>query len=579
MKDRYYEHNTDTLKPSCKVSERKAIVALALGILVLLLWRRPGQLLYPSIWDEDGVILDAFLQHGWKSIFEPVSGYYIVSSKLINFLAYKISFFYYPNVAAFLALAFQLFVLLAIACSPTMLKHPYWCALGVVLLKTDPECFSIALYSFWWAGLLLILATFWKEDGKYFAVRIFFLLLGGFSSPMILVAMPVLIFRMLVENNHRSNIVAAISVIAFYVQMHSLQQNSGFRQGISWSMETFRSDLKTYVGSFFWKGFGENASVFVTVCVLILLVICTFSFLEGSFLLLMRKNKAQIIFLMWFFGSFISSALRGGGGAPRYLFYPYILLQWLLIFIIGSTEKKPIQLILLLSMFTFLIDGSLPIMTRDHNHSTEWQKTIGRAIRTETDVPLDLVYDGSEVIWRTNISGDQVKPLIEQSLLFNNADRCIYNSKRSTEELRVQLMQMESEECELSYSIDEIAGIVPGNGEVQLEFYKLAPPENVVMGDINPFCISGWVADTERGAVPLDIWVELNGTIFEARVIDRGDVAEYFANENLVHCGYTVQLPIGCAKEGENQGALIAITEEGMRYWRKEFTFQAVAAE
>lgn len=64
--------------------------------MILLFWRRPGQFLYPYVWVEDGsVILINYMDIGVKSLFQTVSGYHILVSKLINFIAYKISFWYY----------------------------------------------------------------------------------------------------------------------------------------------------------------------------------------------------------------------------------------------------------------------------------------------------------------------------------------------------------------------------------------------------------------------------------------------------------------------------------------------------
>lgn len=84
---------------------RQAIVkALALAVITLLvmLLRRPDQFAAPYVWVEDGTVnLRDFLEHGWTSLWHPISGYYSVPIKFVHALSVTLSFRWLPGSASY----------------------------------------------------------------------------------------------------------------------------------------------------------------------------------------------------------------------------------------------------------------------------------------------------------------------------------------------------------------------------------------------------------------------------------------------------------------------------------------------
>jgi len=158
------------------------LVALCAATVVILILRRPDQFLHPYIWAEDGEILQGYAHRGLASIIEPIAGYYILTSKLISLTALQISVVWYPEIALALTTAFTCAIVVAIALSPTHLRCPSLCALAALAVPTDPENFAVALYSFWWAGFLLVLALLWDTERGFGWLRFTYIVLGGMSS-------------------------------------------------------------------------------------------------------------------------------------------------------------------------------------------------------------------------------------------------------------------------------------------------------------------------------------------------------------------------------------------------------------
>ena len=69
----------------------KAAALLLFTILVLFL-RRPGQFSNPYLWVEDGTVtLRSFADRGAYILVEPLSGYHVFASKLLSFVAFRLS--------------------------------------------------------------------------------------------------------------------------------------------------------------------------------------------------------------------------------------------------------------------------------------------------------------------------------------------------------------------------------------------------------------------------------------------------------------------------------------------------------
>src|ERR1700722_165524 len=194
---------------------------LLMLLFVLLASRRGSQLASPQVWDEEGAMIGGFLDHGWDDLLRPMNGYLLLVPKLIVGVSLAVSLCHYPAVATALAWALIMAVGLAIALSPTHLRARAACAVAVFAVPTDPEVFGLALYTFWWSSILVLLLAVWDERRPAVALRLAYLVAGGLSSPVIVAVLPVLYFRAWRLRARRPEIGIALAATAICaVQLH-----------------------------------------------------------------------------------------------------------------------------------------------------------------------------------------------------------------------------------------------------------------------------------------------------------------------------------------------------------------------
>ena len=191
----------------------------------------------PAVWNEDGSwIVPATIESGWRAIFAPVNGYLIVPSRFITWLALQISFEHYAAVSTALGVFAQALCVSAIAFSPTLLPFRLGMAIAVLLVPTDPECFVLPQYTFWWTTLLAVLAVFWTE--RHQLVRSVFVVLGGLSSPLIVAIAPILVLRAAIERSWGNAMAATVGIGAAATQYFLVRQ-SDYMPPLEW----WRSDI------------------------------------------------------------------------------------------------------------------------------------------------------------------------------------------------------------------------------------------------------------------------------------------------------------------------------------------------
>ena len=222
-------------------------------IAFLILYSRRGeQLTIPQVWDEDGLYLvPQFITEGWLSLLKPVNGYLITLPRLITNIALSISPFNYPFISTLLAWIFTACICVYILSAPTFLRYRFICALAILFIPSDPECFGIPLYSFWWGGILLILLCLWSNSSKALCIRAITLIVCGLSSPIIVVSAPVFFLRYLVYRNRTECITFTLSLFCAILQLHfifSLNNpiDNNFIQLIS------LSNIALLLEKFFW---------------------------------------------------------------------------------------------------------------------------------------------------------------------------------------------------------------------------------------------------------------------------------------------------------------------------------------
>ncbi|MDR3470966.1 MAG: hypothetical protein P4M09_04665 [Devosia sp.] len=230
-----------------------ALIILGLAILFL---RRPDQFLHPYVWDEEGRwVLTQYIADGWRSVFYPLAGYMLFISRAILLTGFSVSILTAPAINAALMAAFTLGVFVAVAYSPTVLRWRALCAISMLLIPSDPEVFGVALYAFWWAGVLLVLAALWKQEGGLRWLRAIFIVLGGLSSPLIVPIAAILVLRAAWNRHSRASIAAAgLAIVMAGIQTYELYvQNAHPAFASLFSVAYYFVLIQKYVGAFFFE--------------------------------------------------------------------------------------------------------------------------------------------------------------------------------------------------------------------------------------------------------------------------------------------------------------------------------------
>jgi uncharacterized membrane protein len=389
-----------------------AALLLTIASAAIVFARRPDQFLHPYIWVEEGVYtLRFYAENGWSTLFEPLAGYLLTASKLIDLTAFQLSILWAPEIAAGLAVAFTCAVVVAIALSPTHLKWPYVCALTTVLVPSNPEVFGTGSYAFWWAGLLLLLALLWTDERQW--LRWVYLLVGGLSSPLIGVIVVLLALRLVVERNRRelvATLLAAAATVAQLVGMHA-QAQIGVHAITTWpSVASLPIIAQKFVGAFF-HAHAMRTGLAIAAAIALL-----------AWTLRTRLDRYFVLLVLMFIAVAIAMTMRvfpddlpyidPFGSGPRYFFYPFILLSWILIWL-AAVAPRPVQAVLAVAFaLTLVLAG--PRLSRRHDPLDWKQQVLACAQADRYEVPIHYIGSAKEM-WHVKLTGAQCRLLLARS--------------------------------------------------------------------------------------------------------------------------------------------------------------------
>jgi hypothetical protein len=385
---------------------------LTIASAAIVFARRPDQFLHPYIWVEEGVYtLRFYAENGWSTLFEPLAGYLLTASKLIDLTAFQVSILWAPEIAAGLAIAFTCAVVVAIALSPTHLKWRYACALAAVLVPSNPEVFGTGSYAFWWAGLLLPLAVLWSEERQW--LRWVYLLVGGLSSPLIGVIIVLLALRLVVERNRRELVATLLAGGATLLQLLGMHAQAaiGVNAITTWpTLASLPIIVQKFVGAFFHAHAMRTA---LAIAAIIALLAWTLrSRLDRYFILLVAMFVATAIAMTMRVLPGDLPGLDPFGSGPRYFFYPFILLSWILIWL-ASVSPRPVQ-VALAAAFALTLVLAGPRLSRRHDPLDWKQQVLACAQADNYELPIHYIGTAKEM-WHVKLTGAQCRLLLARS--------------------------------------------------------------------------------------------------------------------------------------------------------------------
>lgn len=359
-------------------------LVMMISASVLIAFRRPDQIINPEVWNEDGIfIIPQIIQGGFLVIFEPVNGYLIIPSRLISWLSLQAPLEYYPLVSTWLGAVVQGACVAAVALSPTTLRWPFVCAAFMVFLPVNPEVYLLPQYAFWWTTCLLFLALIWTPDVSQ-RLRCAFIVIGGFSSPMVIILFPLFVIR-LAYTRARDDfvalaVVAAVSVLQLYfILLGDPAQTEPFHV----------VDILPVISVFFagWTTYaGHSQSLFIGVAILVVL---------ASGILMVPRKDRFFYFLtgLMLSGAVASSVLRAPiemmspvGNGPRYFFLPLVLIAWMVVWLLASW-RLPAMMAGALIIFV-----AIPVVWTEYQRGQEglqpWAEAVALCRQTGHAMPV-----------------------------------------------------------------------------------------------------------------------------------------------------------------------------------------------
>jgi len=385
-----------------------ALIALAtIGIAYL---RRPDQILHPYVWDEDGTyILAHFVTDGWPSFFSPVAGYLILPSKAISLISHAISFAYYPEISTALTLAATTAVCGAIATAPTDLRYRTACGLSILLLPHNPEPLAIPLYIFWWTSLLSVLALLWKDETQNTFLRLAFITIGGMSSPLIIALVPAFFIRMWAKNWERQEIMAfSAAMIAAAIQLYFLTTSQHVGARISLPPATLPLIIEKFFG--YYIAYRSGHALIIGLALMAYLIHACLKMRTVTHLLMLYILATTVAISVARAPIDLIDPLIAG---PRYFFFPYCLITWVLI---SSTRTPLTAIIATVLLSTAFYNGLMNTWARGHD-TLDWRQEISTCSqRSRYEIPVH--YDGNEAAtWPVSMRGEDCLKMLRRSLL------------------------------------------------------------------------------------------------------------------------------------------------------------------
>lgn len=384
----------------------------------VLFARRPDQFYSPYMWVEDGsILLPQYISKGWLSIFEPVAGYILIPNKIILALSTKLSFLHQPTISYWLMVIFTVGVIATIAFSPTGLKWPFVCAISVLFIPTDAEVFAVSGYAFWWGTLLAIVPLLWVETAEHQGLpsRIAMLTIGGLSSPMIIGLTALYAMRLYLVRTRNDAILFATATAFAITQIVSLVYTGDLSHSTGVKFDPI-GILAKFFGFFIYlpeSADGYLLSVIIGGALLL--------FILGSFYYVRRRLTFCELALSGCLALGIATSIVRVSveiihpilAGPRYFFFAYIALSWLLIQLaaLGCLKQRMVVIII----FAFALRQTSSYGQRFHDE-IDWQSEI-IACTQSTNYHLPIHYDGMrERAWSVPLRGEDCRRLVNESI-------------------------------------------------------------------------------------------------------------------------------------------------------------------
>ncbi len=404
--------------PTMTSTLRRPIVAAAVAsfaAIAILYLRRGTTFTKAEVWNEDGLtLLPDFLTHGWASLLHSYQGYVNTVPRILTGLTVTFAPGDYAVASTVLAWLVTAAVVAFVAWAPVQLRGGLLLGLVCMLLPTQPECLGTPLYASWWTTIPLLLLPFWEKAPSHFALRACVLALGGLSSPIVAVTTPLMVLRALRERTAADAALAVLSTVCAVLQALAVLTTPKSAPGFTPTWETPRIILEKFFGWFIWDTdwitHFQGISLLLVAGVVVLAATIAAAW--------HMRNGWLGVGLFYLIGGTIAAVIarvgvdpiNPAGGGPRYFFYPFILIGWLLVSMAVSAPRLAARVVAILLLSVSLVNAVMSQWSLDHAE-THWSQHIASCVHFE-DYSMPIVLDGrAGYVWRQTYTREQCRRL------------------------------------------------------------------------------------------------------------------------------------------------------------------------
>lgn len=389
---------------------------LTLG-LALLFARAWPRLAYPEVWAEDGTQnLPGFFANGFGDLFSPLNGYLVLVSKIISITAASLSITYYPLTSTILAWAVALFVFCLIAWSPLFLRGQLLLAIAYLLVPSNPEVYGLPLYTFWLVSVLLFILPFWDPNRPYVLLRATITVIASLSSPACIIVVPLLVLRAIHLRERKGEVaLALVAVVCAGLQAWTMLS---FRGLVTTSVpyDTLELIIPRFLGSYLVGNLASTLESIAGIALLIFLAISVYRQPRSIVMWCLLYLWAGAVFMtLTRVGFKIHHELYG----PRYFFYPFILLSWLLIQCALSEQNRVLRSISW-GLLLLAAVNAVPVLGRTHDR-LDWRGHL-ETCQHFANYSIPIHYDGAAPrSWSLRLSQSQCVSLLSRDHLYRSS--------------------------------------------------------------------------------------------------------------------------------------------------------------
>jgi len=239
-------------KRAFHVLERRRLLFIVFGVLLIVFVRKNDSFLAPQFWAEDSnIFFKDSLEHGLKSLAIPYSGYLHTIQRIVAYITLYMPLEWIPflyNYFAVLVLIYSIYLIVT-CCSDKI--SSYFFGFSIVLVPHSNEILANLTNLHWYTGIFLSFIML-KADTKKSASYIIslFIFICSISGPFCLILLPFYLFQRIIYKKVQKRFYEIAFTLGCTIQLITIYHNYEI-VNLKSSLFLFQELCKTLVSRIF----------------------------------------------------------------------------------------------------------------------------------------------------------------------------------------------------------------------------------------------------------------------------------------------------------------------------------------